>query len=316
MAELTTVGNRYVNVGIITTESEGYHQYLCAEIAKHHNLVAVFHPQRRTYSRVESRKLRKKNIKNNGWVFHCLKKMASIKKLQGWDEKKDVAQAEHDLMPQAREDYQKLVAPIAVPIADVNSPSGIAEISKFRPDVLLCSGGPIYRRKLIESCPLMLNFHTGISPIYNGSRTIYWTFANRQPYMTGGTLMQMSPIVDGGDILGHFLPDIEPNDTPGRQFIKTIRGAVEMYSRFLQDLERGASFVSVPQGRPFHLQFEYEWTVYQTLAINRAIKQNICEKHVRDAIAKDYWKFDTRETAVMELKNTILELVYHVNSAQ
>ena len=62
----------------------------------------------------------------------------------------------------------------------------------------------------------MLNFHSGVSPLYNGSATILFAFANGHVHLCGGTLMTMSPVVDGGDVLAHFLPAIEAETHPRR----------------------------------------------------------------------------------------------------
>jgi methionyl-tRNA formyltransferase len=163
---------------------------------------------------------------------------------------------------------------------------------------------------LIEAAGLMLNYHTGISPIYNGSYTIYWTYANRQPQITGGTLMYMSPVVDGGNILAHYLPQIEADDTPGVQFLKTMIGGVELYNEFLDDVASGKDYIQLPQGRPFKVYYGYEWTAAQTIAIERAIKRKVCSRHIRDEIVREYWRAADKPAAMNQFKKTLLELVY------
>ena len=58
--------------------------------------------------------------------------------------------------------------------------------------------------------------------------------------------MTMSTTVDGGDILGHYLPSIEPSDTPATLFAKTVAGAAEIYLDFLRNLESTGTFSGCP----------------------------------------------------------------------
>ncbi len=301
-----------MNVVIITTREPVYHQYLCAEIARRHHVVAVLHPQKPVHTRAESRALRRKNIEKFGHLHHLLQKLGKNRfRSFGWNERADLERAQRKYMPAAEAEYQSLVAPKAETIADINSREGIARLASFQPDVVLCSGGPIYRRALIQSTKLMLNFHTGLSPIYNGSYTIYWTYANRQPHLTGGTLMRMSPVVDGGDILAHYRPAIAADDTPADQFMKCIMGGARLYNRFLDDLAAGKSFVSVPQGPPFLYYYGHDWTVFQNLTIERSIKNQICKAHVRDEIVNDYWTLPDPAAARAALREVLLSMVQH-----
>jgi methionyl-tRNA formyltransferase len=301
-----------MNVVIITTREEAYHQYLCVELARRHNVVAVLHPRPRIWTRADVRRARRRDIEKQGLAYYVLRKLARNRfKTLGWDEREDLARAQQRFFPHAAEDYRREVAPRAHDVDDINAPEGVELLAGFRPDVVVCSGGPIYREPLIRAAGLMLNFHTGISPLYNGSYTIYWTYANRQPHLTGGTLMLMSPVVDGGDILAHFLPDVEAGDTPAVQFMKCIAGGVRLYGDFLADLARGAPYATAPQGRPFLNYRDDDWTVAQNLAIARNIRNKICKKFVRGEIVRKYWDLGDREAAREAVRRTLLELIYH-----
>jgi folate-dependent phosphoribosylglycinamide formyltransferase PurN len=301
-----------LRVVVITTKDEVYHKHLCAEMAKRHNVVGVLHPLWPTLSRAERLARTRKRIERYGLAQYILRKTMSARLFaRGWDEGPDVARAAEKLVPTAVADYAKWVGPSAHDVGDINSKEGIALLSSYEPDVVVCSGGPIYRAPLIGAAPLMLNFHTGLSPVYNGSRTIYWTYANRQPHLTAGTMMVMSPVVDGGAILGHFLPAVEAGDTPGAQFVKTIIGGVSMYSRFLAHLEAGRPFVSLPQGKPFRVYYEEEWTPFQPFAIQRYIDADICGKFVRPERVYDYWSQPDVSEAERLLKEVLLSAVYN-----
>ncbi|NJO34095.1 MAG: hypothetical protein HC869_14095 [Rhodospirillales bacterium] len=101
--------------------------------------------------------------------------------------------------------------------------------------------------------PLILNFHSGISPIYNGSSTISFAFANGHPHLCGGTLMKMNAAVDGGEILAHYLPSVAAKDSPASLFMKTVGGAATLYERILDTCAAGLPLRSIPQPPPLFL---------------------------------------------------------------
>ena len=303
-----------MNVVIITTKAERYHRYLCAEIAKQHNVVGVLHPISQSVSMSFSTKLTQhwKNMHKYGKVWYFLQKLVNNRfKPVGWNLFEDVSKAEQQYFPTADTDYQNFVAERAYDVEDINAPAGVERLIELKPDVVICSGGPIYRTPIIKAAGVMLNFHTGISPIYNGAWTIFWTYANRQPHLTGGTLMKMSATVDGGNILAHYLPAIEADDTPGTLFMKSIIGGTSLYNQFLDDMAEGREYLTLPQGRPFHNYYNYEWTAYQTLAIERFIRNKICQKFVRDEIIAKYWDIGDEQKAKRALKQTLLEMIYN-----
>jgi folate-dependent phosphoribosylglycinamide formyltransferase PurN len=301
-----------MNVVIITTREEIYHQYLCVELARRHNVVGVIHPRPKRWTRADVRQARRRDIQTFGLTYYVLRKLARNRyKTLGWDEQADLEQAQRRFFPDAAEAYRREVAPRARDVDDVNAPEAVDLLRSLQPDAVVCSGGPIYREPLIRAAGLMLNFHTGISPLYNGAYTVYWTYANRQPHLTGGTLMLMSPVVDGGDILAHFLPDVEAGDTPATQFMKCIAGGVRLYDAFLTDRARSAPFTKVPQGRPFLNYRDSDWSVCTNLAIARHIRNKVCKKFVRGEIVRKYWDLGDAEAAREAVRGTLLELVYH-----
>lgn len=256
--------------------------------------------------------MREHNIRKFGFLQHVLHRLAKNRYFKvGWDEQADLQQAEQRFFPGVEANYERHVAPLAHDVADLNSPEGIALLNSFRPDVVVCSGGPIYRAPLIDAVELMLNFHTGISPLYNGASTIYWTFANRQPHLAGGTLMKMSAVVDGGDILAHYLPDVEADDTPASQFMKSLIGGTRLYCEFLDHLAAGKPFVGVRQGRPLFNYYGSDWSVAQNLTIARSIANRICAGHVRPEIVRRYWGDQSRDGAAGAVRQTLMELIYH-----
>lgn len=296
---------------VVIATAEPYHRFLCAEIARRHPLIAVLHPMRPNRRLHDRLQLLRRRVAQYGLTHVVLRKALSRNMIPGaWNEQRDLAEACRVLCSTAESDYRQYVSGLAHHVADINSPEGVALLESLKPDVVLCSGGPVYRPAVISACGLMLNYHTGLSPIYNGATTGYWTFANRQPHITGGTMMTMSPRVDAGDILAHYLPKVEAGDTPGRQFVKTIIGGVRLYCEFLADLKQGKRFVGVPQGRPFRYYYREDWTVFQSLTIKRYIINDICKEFEREERVHKYWRMSEQRAGEAALAETLLEAVY------
>jgi hypothetical protein len=257
-------------------------------------------------------KLRKarRQLRDSGPVYGTLRVLASVPSpVIGWDWISATEEAEERFFPDVDEAYRDLVAPIAHTVSDVNAPAAIRLVRDLRPDAVVCLGGPIYRRPLIEACEPMFNFHSGISPIYNGASTIMFAFANGHFRLCGGTLMTMSPVVDGGDILAHFLPAIDEDDTPATLFMKTVRGAAQVYDEFLTHLEQRGAFTKAPQPPPLFTCTSEGWTLYQAHRIRRHLERGAVSAHVRREEAIAYWDLQSDAEARDRAQQTIRKLL-------
>ena len=193
---------------------------------------------------------------------------------------------------------------------DVQTDEAVRLLSRLAPDVVICMGGPIYPKRFIEACPLIVNFHSGLSPVYNGSGSIRFAFANGHPHLCGGTLMIMSVDVDGGEILGHYLPEICATDNPVTLFLKTVSGAVPMLQRFLTHLEHSESLlVGVPQTPALFYTRGGDWTIYHTRMIRMYLASQLASRYQRAERTLDYWSEPNREAAHLLFKKTIVELL-------
>lgn len=230
--------------------------------------------------------------------------------LLGWNWVRAHDEAERRFFPNASEDYARSgLEQRAHFVQDVNDADTISLVRQLAPDAVVCLGGPIYRPELINECHPMINFHSGISPIYNGASTILFAFANGHVHLCGGTLMTMSPVVDGGDILAHFLPSIEPGDDPALLFMRTVRGAAEVCSQFLVYLREEGKFTRAIQSPPlFHCTAE-SWTVFQTQRIQRHIERNTVERHLRAVETVRYWDLSSDKEADAKARRTIERLL-------
>jgi folate-dependent phosphoribosylglycinamide formyltransferase PurN len=217
---------------------------------------------------------------------------------------------ESSYFPNATERFRQAIDQRRVHRVEVNAAEGVALIRRLRPDVVLCMGGPVYRAPLIDACQLMLNFHAGLSPFYNGADSIDFAFANGHPHLCGGTAMVMSEVVDGGDILAHVLPEIQRVDTPATLAAKTVREAPSVFAQILSHLEGGGSLTALPQPPPLFYTRGFEWTVVHDGAVRRHIEDGTVGRHVRPARVIEYWREPSEEDARELLVATSLDLLH------
>lgn len=299
-----------MRVAVITPYGAPHSLELCAAIAEEHDLVGVLHPHRASRSRAQRVRQLRRETSRLGPVNEALRILGSCRSpLRGWDASSDERDALEQMFRDAHRRYSARAAGVAEQVADVNAPAVVSHLQALAPDVVCCLGGPIYRAPLIESVPLMLNFHSGVSPLYNGASTIAFAFANGHFGLCGGTLMTMSTAVDGGDILAHHLPAIEAGDTPGRLFAKTVAGAIDAYRRVLAHLAGGGSLVGFAQPAPLSYFRASDWTVYHGQRVRRLVRSDAPATAARGATLVRYWDAATPTEARERVHATLAGLV-------
>jgi hypothetical protein len=299
-----------VRVAIITPEQPLHHQHFCAQLARGHEVVGIIHPRSRPNGRGGKLARLRKEARDYGAGHALIRSLASMPgPLRGWDAGAAREPALRAVFNGAATDYRELAAPLAWATDDVNGPEAVERLAALQADVAVCLGGPIYRAPLIEAVPLMINFHSGISPLYNGTSTIAFAFANGHPHLCGGTLMVMSSAVDGGDILAHYLPSIVPDDDPATLFAKTVRGAADAADAFLSHLETGAAFTGSPQTPPLFYYRGADWTIDHGQRVRRALRRGIAPEHLRTERLERYWDAADRDEARRRVNDTIAGLL-------
>jgi methionyl-tRNA formyltransferase len=227
----------------------------------------------------------------------------------GWDSTSAINEAEKRFFSGVAAAYDEVVAPVAARVEDVNADATLRLVGDAAADVVLCLGGPIYRAPLIKACRTMINFHSGVSPLYNGASAIMFAFANGHFRLCGGTLMTMSPTVDGGDILAHYLPAIEAEDTPATLFMKTVRGAAEAADSFLTHLQSMGTFARCPQPSPLFYYTSRDWTVHYSRQVRRHLERGSVAKAARPAEFVKYYSSASDQEACAHVRETIERLL-------
>ena len=292
-----------MKVAFICDPNQSFNQRIALEVARRHELVAFLQPLPRPRNKKSTIRRIREKVKVHGLLYFILQKAGTR---LGWSESKDFADAQIRLLRNV--DRAAISSPI-YKIPDINGPEAVAFIKNLSVDAVICHGGPIYKESLIRSVPLMLNFHTGISPLYNGASTILFAFANGHPHLCGGTLMTMSPVVDGGRILAHFLPAIEKTDTPATLFIKSTIGAAGLFSRFLSHVEQKAEYTALLQPEPLFYFRSSDWTLYQSIRVSALLRKGISNRHLREAEEVEYFSQSSEEAARQIFVQLMLDLL-------
>lgn len=294
----------------LITGRQRHHKQLCAALTEEHEVVGILHPHAtRGGPRQKLARLRREQ-EAKGTAYALLRATSRwAPLLQQWDARGDYAAASALAFPTAEDSYDELDQTLVHDVDDVNAGATIDLIKRLDPDIVLCLGGPIYRQPLIDACRLMINFHAGVSPLYNGASTIDFAFANGHPHLCGGTLMVMNDVVDGGDILAHYLPSIERGDTPASLFMKTVRGAIELYGELLRDLGAGGNYVQVRQSPPLFYYRSGDWTIHHNCRVREHLTRETAGEHARPATRLPYWRGDSDAEAWEELHRTLSGLL-------
>jgi hypothetical protein len=164
----------------------------------------------------------------------------------------------------------------------VNNLKAISLIVENKIDIICNLGGDIAGREFIASAKLFcLNIHSGLSPFYNGSQSAAWAFANQRPNFCGITLMRMNERIDGGDILAHYLPSIDINDTAATLFCKGIIGGVNAIVEYVNFVEHNGPVTGISQGRTFLFTRGMDWNILNDVKLNLAYRKRLAIRYIR-----------------------------------
>ena len=124
----------------------------------------------------------------------------------------------------------------------VNNRESMNWIKKIGPDYLFIYGTGVVKDKVLSLARVgALNMHTGISPIYRGSDTPFWSLYNREPEMVGITVHECVPEIDGGDIYAVKSVELDECDDPFLAFAKCVRDGGDVYAQVASSLLNGNS---------------------------------------------------------------------------
>lgn len=295
-------------VALVTDEPANWH--LCQMLAAAHELVAIVHPivGARPSSSTEQHRLRQKRFADYGIGHAVLRKLTRPPFRLGWPLEARLAAAASEHFPGHAGREGAALLPPAGRAVDVNHPDFIAQLRRWAPDVVVSSGGPIYRAPLIEAAPLMINYHTGLSPFYNGAHTIPFAFANGHTHLCGGTLMVINTKIDGGAMLAHYVPAYDAGDDPADLFCKALRGGAALITDFLTHRAQELAWHVVPQPAPTFYFRSYDWTVAHAFAVQRRLRLHKSRPRPLVERRHVYWTAESAEAARARFEAFALDL--------
>ncbi len=146
----------------------------------------------------------------------------------------------------------------------------LALLDELAPDIIAVYGTSIIREGVVRRAKrAIVNLHTGISPRYRGSDSVFWALHNSEPEWIGVTLHVLDAGVDAGPILGNARPNIEANDDEGTLFAKCVKVGAKLYVDVIQSLFAGSA---APQTQRLDGGREYRF-VDRTVAAERRVER-------------------------------------------
>jgi methionyl-tRNA formyltransferase len=155
-----------------------------------------------------------------------------------------------------------------------------ALLAEIGPDVIAVFGTGVIKAPVIRLARrAILNLHTGLSPIYRGSDTIFWALHNEEPQHVGVTVHLLDEGVDTGAIIRTGRPVIAPDDDEDTLFCKAVVLGAPLYAEAIREVFAGGRTYA-PQR--LELGREYRF-VDRTVAAERRV-----ERLLRDGLLRRY----------------------------
>ena len=156
-------------------------------------------------------------------------------------------------------------------------------LDQLQPDVIITYGTLIIRPEIIAKAKVStINMHTGLSPTYRGSDTIFWPLHNGEPQYVGVTIHRVDPGIDSGAILHLAKPAIEADDDEHRLFAKAVKSGAPLLIQAAREEYEGRSQPIVQrldEGREYR---SVERTVAAECKVARLLNNGLLRDFVRN----------------------------------
>jgi len=159
-----------------------------------------------------------------------------------------------------------------------NHSSCLALLTRAAPDVIVVYGTAVIRSAVIATAKgRIVNMHTGLSPHYRGSDTIFWALHEGDPNGVGVTVHLLTEGIDAGPILHLGRPTIEGTDDEDSLFAKCVVRGTELLIRAVRETHLGTA-AALPQQPGVGREFRF---VDRTVAAERRTA-----KRLRDGLLR------------------------------
>jgi methionyl-tRNA formyltransferase len=124
----------------------------------------------------------------------------------------------------------------------VNLPESVAQLAGYEADLLVvCDYGEILKPEALGATRLGgINLHGSLLPRYRGAAPVQWAVLNGDAE-TGAAVIQMTPGLDAGPILGEVRTPIGPDETSGELEERLSRLGAEVTVRVVEELASGTA---------------------------------------------------------------------------
>lgn len=124
----------------------------------------------------------------------------------------------------------------------INADDAIQTLCRLAPDLLVvCDYGEILKPPALAAARLGgINLHGSLLPKYRGAAPVQWAVLNGDAE-TGNTVIQMTPGLDAGPILGLDRVAIDPDETAGELEAKLSERGAKLVLRVVDELEAGTA---------------------------------------------------------------------------
>ena len=159
-------------------------------------------------------------------------------------------------------DWQTLNPDIPILKVDsINQQSVKDRLIHENPDVLIDHGTSIVKPFILETAPLALNLHWGLSPYYRGTHCTEWALINWDPYNIGVTIHKLTAQIDGGEIIAQRRATVTQDTTSAEIDMELTRLGTQALLDILDALSCGRQ---VPTSRQHdthgHLCLDRQWS--------------------------------------------------------
>lgn len=162
-----------------------------------------------------------------------------------------------------------------------------ALLDELKPDVIITYGTLIIRPELIAKARVaMINMHTGLSPVYRGSDTIFWPLHNEEPQFVGVTIHRVDPGIDSGAILHRARAPIEAEDDEHSLFAKAVRVGTRLLIQAAREEYEGRSspvVQSLDEGKEYR---SVERTVTAERRVSRLLRNGLLRDFRLDEVKR------------------------------
>ena len=269
----------------LVTNKQLHHKYWVKELYDRNNVVLILHPvgSRRSF---KDKLLSKKPLYYG--FFHLFLKALSII-YQNCSRKglaRLIVDAEKEYFHRYKASYENIPREMIHEVETINSTFSIELVKKSNVDIVCFLGGDIAGKGIINSVSLCLNYHSGISPFYNGTKTNFHAVSDFRPNFAGGTLMKMNERIDGGEVLMHYLTPINSEDKAEDLFMKGIKGAVKCYQKLLDNYEY--NLTGIEQKKSFKYVRNIDWIITNDKRLDKFYQYDRMKLYERSELIIDY----------------------------